>query len=151
MQVDAGVPVVLLGGIHAGCFELFGTERVRAIHDLKGSTVAVPGLTSPHYVFLARIAAHVGSVPKRDIKFVIYPAAESMQLLAEKKIDALIGVPPVPRSCGKRRSAMSSSTAGLTGPGRSISAASPRLSPSTIIAQGTDWRLFNELERELKS
>ena len=126
MQVDAGVPVVLLGGIHAGCFELFGTERVRAIHDLKGSTVAVPGLTSPHYVFLARIAAHVGIDPKRDIKFVIYPAAESMQLLAEKKIDALIGVPQFPRSCGKRRSAMSSSTAGLTGPGRSISAASPR-------------------------
>jgi NitT/TauT family transport system substrate-binding protein len=24
-------------------------------------------------------------------------------------------------------------------------------SPSTIIAQGTDWRFFNELKRELKS
>ena len=62
MQVDAGVPVVLLGGIHAGCFELFGTERVRAIHDLKGSTVAVPGLTSPHYLFLASIAATSKSI-----------------------------------------------------------------------------------------
>ena len=103
MQVDAGVPVVLLGGIHAGCFELFGTERVRAIHDLKGSTVAVPGLTSPHYVFLARIAAHVGIDPKRDIKFVIYPAAELMQLLAEKKIDALIGVPPVPQELREKK------------------------------------------------
>src|SRR5262249_29955791 len=59
-QVDAGVPIVLLGGIHAGCFELFGTERVRAIRDLKGSTVAVPGLTSPHYHFLASMAAYVG-------------------------------------------------------------------------------------------
>jgi NitT/TauT family transport system substrate-binding protein len=103
MQVDAGVPVVLLGGIHAGCFELFGTERVRAIHDLKGSTVAVPGLMSPHYVFLASIAAHVGIDPKRDIKFVIYPAAESMQLLAEKKIDALIGFPPVPQELREKK------------------------------------------------
>jgi NitT/TauT family transport system substrate-binding protein len=103
MQVDAGVPVVLLGGIHAGCFELFGTERVRAIHDLKGSTVSVPGLTSPHYLFLASIAAHVGIDPKRDIKFVIHPAAESMQLLAEKKIDALIGFPPVPQELREKK------------------------------------------------
>ena len=31
IQLDAGLPLVLLGGVHAGCFELFGTERVRAI------------------------------------------------------------------------------------------------------------------------
>ena len=81
----------------------FGTERVRAIHDLKGSTVSVPGLTSPHYLFLASIAAHVGIDPKRDIKFVIYPAAELMQLLAEKKIDALIGFPPVPQELREKK------------------------------------------------
>ena len=44
IQLDAGLPLVLLGGVHAGCFELFGTERVRAIRDLKGKTVAVPEL-----------------------------------------------------------------------------------------------------------
>src|SRR5262249_57466304 len=42
MQVDAGAPIVLLAGIHAGCFELFGTGPVRAIRNLKGRTVAVP-------------------------------------------------------------------------------------------------------------
>ena len=26
IQIDAGLPLVLLGGVHAGCFELFGTE-----------------------------------------------------------------------------------------------------------------------------
>src|SRR5205814_7232130 len=93
MQLDAGLPLVLLGGVHAGCFELFGTERVKAIRDLKGKTVAVPGLTSPHYIFLASMAAYVGVDPKRDINFVIYPAADSMQLLAEGKIDALVGFP----------------------------------------------------------
>ena len=41
IQVDAGVPIVLLGGVHAGCFELFGTERVNSIRDLKGKTVGV--------------------------------------------------------------------------------------------------------------
>jgi len=42
-----GVPIVLLGGVHAGCFELFGTERVKAIRDLRGKTVAVPELGAP--------------------------------------------------------------------------------------------------------
>jgi|SRR5438132_746956 len=41
MQVDAGDPIVLLAGVHTGCFELFGTNQVRAIRDLKGKTVAV--------------------------------------------------------------------------------------------------------------
>ena len=29
IQVDAGVPLVVLGGVHVGCYELFGTERSR--------------------------------------------------------------------------------------------------------------------------
>jgi NitT/TauT family transport system substrate-binding protein len=103
MQVDAGVPIMLLGGIHAGCFELFGTERVRAIRDLKGRTVAVPGLTSPHYIFLASMAAYVGVDPKRDINFLIYPAEKSMQLLAEGKIDALVGFPPDPQELREKK------------------------------------------------
>jgi len=41
MRVDAGDPVVILAGGHPGCFELFGTDRVRAIRDLKGKTVGV--------------------------------------------------------------------------------------------------------------
>jgi NitT/TauT family transport system substrate-binding protein len=53
IQLDAGLPLVLLGGVHAGCFELFATDRVKAIRDLKGKTVAVPELGSAHHVFVA--------------------------------------------------------------------------------------------------
>src|SRR6516225_4912305 len=53
IQIDASLPLVLLGGVHAGCFELFGTGRVRSIRDLKGKTVAVPELGSAHHVFVA--------------------------------------------------------------------------------------------------
>ena len=97
IQMDAGVPIVLLGGVHAGCFELFGTDRVKAICDLKGKTVAVPELGSAHHVFVAAMAAHVGIDPKRDINFVIRPPAQSMQLLADGKIDALMAFPPDPQ------------------------------------------------------
>ncbi|PYN97077.1 MAG: ABC transporter substrate-binding protein, partial [Candidatus Rokuibacteriota bacterium] len=96
-QLDAGAAIVLTGGVHAGCFELFGTEGVRSIRDLKGRTVAIPELGSPHHVFTASMAAHVGLNPVRDIKFVIQPAEKSAQLLQDKKVDALMGFPPVPQ------------------------------------------------------
>src|SRR5258708_17808668 len=41
VRLDQADPIVILAGVHIGCFELFGTERVRAIRDLKGKTVAV--------------------------------------------------------------------------------------------------------------
>ena len=103
IQLDAGLPLVLLGGVHAGCFELFGTDRVKSIRDLKGKTVAVPELGSAHHVFVAAMASYVGINPKEDISFVTYPVSESMQLLAERKIDALMGFPPVPQELRERR------------------------------------------------
>jgi NitT/TauT family transport system substrate-binding protein len=97
MQVDVGNPLVLLAGVHVGCFELFGTDRVRAISDLKGKTVAIPELGSPHHIFLASMASYVGLSPDRDIKFVPRTPTESIKLLGEKKIDALMGFPPLPQ------------------------------------------------------
>jgi len=97
LGIDAGDPIVILSGSHVGCFELFGTNRVRTIRDLKGKTVAVPGIGSPPYVFLSIMAAHVGLDPLKDINWITRPAAESMRLLAESKIDAFLGFPPEPQ------------------------------------------------------
>jgi NitT/TauT family transport system substrate-binding protein len=97
LQLDTGVPVVLLGGVHVGCFELFGTDRVRAIRDLKGRSVGVPALGSPHYLFLASMASYVGLDPRKDITWLSHPPGESAQRLGEGKIDALMGFPPVPQ------------------------------------------------------
>jgi NitT/TauT family transport system substrate-binding protein len=103
VQADADVPIAILGGVHIGCFELFGTERVKAIRDLKGKTVAVPELGSPHQLFVASMAAYVGLDPNRDINFVTHPVAESAQLLAEEKVDALMGFPPVPQELREKK------------------------------------------------
>ena len=35
LRLDAGDPLVVLGGVHAGCFELFGSDRIRSVRDLK--------------------------------------------------------------------------------------------------------------------
>jgi NitT/TauT family transport system substrate-binding protein len=97
IPLDAGDPIVILAGSHTGCFEVFGTNRVRTIRDLKNKTVAVPELGSPYHIFLASMAAHVGLDPRKDINWVIHPPAEAMQLLAEGKIDGFLGFPPQPQ------------------------------------------------------
>ena len=97
IQVDAGDPTVMLAGVHPGCFELFGTDRVRTIKDLKGKTVAVLGLGGGQHVFVASMASYVGLDPRRDINFVTHTAADSMRLLGEGKIDAYLGFPPDPQ------------------------------------------------------
>ena len=97
MRVDAGDPIVMLAGVHAGCFVLFGTDRVRAVRDLKGKTVGIQGLGSSQHVFLASMMAHVGLDPNKDVNWVVNPSAESMRLLAEGKIDAFLGFPPDPQ------------------------------------------------------
>jgi NitT/TauT family transport system substrate-binding protein len=94
LQLEAGDPLVLLAGVHVGCFELFGTERVRAIRDLKGRTVAVNALGSADHVFLASMAAYVGLDPRKDITWMAHPPAEAVRLLTEGKIDAFLAFPP---------------------------------------------------------
>jgi NitT/TauT family transport system substrate-binding protein len=97
LQVDAGDPVVLLAGVHVGCFELFGGDRVRAVRDLRGRKVSVPELGVGHHMFVSMMAAYVGLDPRKDIEWVIQPAADGKRALADGKIDALIAFPPDPQ------------------------------------------------------
>jgi NitT/TauT family transport system substrate-binding protein len=94
LRIDAGDPVVLLGGGHVGCLELFGNDRVRTVGDLKGKTVAVSALESPPHVFLTIVMAHVGLDHRKDITLVIQPRAEALRLFEEGKVDAFIAPPP---------------------------------------------------------
>ena len=93
-MVDEGEPIVFLAGGHVGCFELFGTDHVRAIRDLKGKTVAVLELGGVEHLFLASMAAYVGIDPRQDINWVTHPPDEAIRLLAEEKIDAYLAFPP---------------------------------------------------------
>jgi len=103
IQIDAGAPIVLVGGVHVGCYEVFGTNRVRAIRDLKGKTVAVPELGGSHQLFVASMAQYVGLDSHTDIQWAVHPPAESIPLLAEEKIDALVAFPPVPQELRARK------------------------------------------------
>jgi NitT/TauT family transport system substrate-binding protein len=97
LRLEAGDPVVMLGGEHIGCFELLGSERIRTIRDLKGRAVAIPALDPAPYAFLASMASYVGLDPRKDINWVKHRAGEAMQLLADGKIDAYLGFPTEPQ------------------------------------------------------
>ncbi len=95
-RIDAGDPIVIISGLHAGCLELFATEKIRSVRDLKGKTVAVTEIRSGGHYFLASVMSYVGLKPDKDINWVAHPATDSMRLLAEGKIDAYMASPPDP-------------------------------------------------------
>jgi NitT/TauT family transport system substrate-binding protein len=97
MQIDAGKPLVVVAGIQPGCFELFGTERIRSVRDLKGKTVAVEGFTASAYTFVASMMTYVGLDPRKDVTWAVIPPSEAKQLLAAGKIDAFLATPPDPQ------------------------------------------------------
>src|SRR5947209_7414038 len=103
IELDVGQPIVLLAGDHVGCFELFGTERVRAIRDLKGKTVAVTQLGEAEHVFVSSMLAHVGLDPRKDVRWAASPPVDSIQRLAEASVDAYLAFPPFAQELRARK------------------------------------------------
>jgi NitT/TauT family transport system substrate-binding protein len=97
VSLDAGEPIVFLGGMHVGCYELFATPKIRTMRDLRGKTVAISQLRDDRHVLMAAILTHVGLDPRKDIRWVTHPADESMRRLAAGEIDAFLAFPPEPQ------------------------------------------------------
>jgi NitT/TauT family transport system substrate-binding protein len=102
IAIDAGEPITIVGGEHAGCFELFAREGIRGISDLKGKTVGVQGLGSSQYAFVSGMASYVGLEPAKDIRWITSSSPRPMDLFAEGKIDAFLGLPPEPQELRAR-------------------------------------------------
>jgi NitT/TauT family transport system substrate-binding protein len=102
ISIDAGESITLVAGVHPGCFELFATEGIRSIADLKGRSVGVQALGSSQHVFIASIATYVGLDPAKDINWVASPSVKPMELFAEGRIDAFLGFPPEPQELRSR-------------------------------------------------
>lgn len=103
VAVDAGDPVVLLSGLHVGCYELFATAGIRTVRELKGRSVAVTDLGSGRHLFLASALKYIGLDPAKDVSLVTSPATESMRLFADGKVDAYMGFPPEPQQLRARK------------------------------------------------
>jgi NitT/TauT family transport system substrate-binding protein len=97
-QVDAGQPIVVLAGLHGGCYELFAHEPIRAIRDLRGRRVGIAAFNSADHVFIASIVAYVGMDPRKDVKWVVADdPAGAVPLFISGKVDAVLAFPPEPQ------------------------------------------------------
>jgi NitT/TauT family transport system substrate-binding protein len=103
LAFDKGEAFTLLAGVHVGCFVLFGHEGVHGIAGLKGKTVGVPGFGYGPHLLLTLMATEVGLDPKKDIRWIADPTAKPKDLFIDGKIDAFLGLPPVPQELRSRQ------------------------------------------------
>lgn len=93
--LDEGRPIAVLAGVHSGCWDLIGNERVQSIRDLRGKTVAVYAIGGGDQILLSSMLAYVGVDPQKDIKWVASSTlADNMRLFEEGKADAFMAFEP---------------------------------------------------------
>ncbi len=93
--IDGGGPISVLGGVHVGCFELFGNERVRRITDLKGKIVGeMTGLGVERPMFVSVMAANIGLDPVNDIRWIASQSPTPADCSRTAR-SARLGLPPV--------------------------------------------------------
>jgi NitT/TauT family transport system substrate-binding protein len=88
IAIDRGLPITVLTGLHAGCYELFAHGDIRGIVDLKGKRVG------GDLLLLSLIAAYVGLDPKKDLTLVHVVGADGVNMFADGKLDAYMAFPP---------------------------------------------------------
>lgn len=102
--IDRGAKFVILGGIHAGCYELFGHDNVQSLRDLKGKRVSVyDTLGGSDHILLSSMLAYVGINPNTvtwvpDDKF-----GNALQRFINREVDAFMGFAPQPQELRARK------------------------------------------------
>jgi NitT/TauT family transport system substrate-binding protein len=71
-NVDLGLPMVALAGVHPGCLELFAAPGITSIRDLRGKTIAVNAKSASDlfYGFFSILLAYIGLDPATDVNFI---------------------------------------------------------------------------------
>jgi NitT/TauT family transport system substrate-binding protein len=95
-MIESGAPIKILTGVHSGCWELRGSDRVNGIADLKGKRVGVWAMNDHPQIFLSLMIDYVGLDPNQDIEWVV--GGSPMQAFIDGKADAfLAGTDEFPR------------------------------------------------------
>jgi NitT/TauT family transport system substrate-binding protein len=102
--IDRGAKFVILGGIHAGCYELFGHENVQSVRDLKGKRVSVyDTLGGSDHVLLSSMLAYVGINPNTVTWVPDDKSGNAMQRFIDRDVDAFMGFAPQPQELRARK------------------------------------------------
>ena len=99
--IDSGTPLKVLAGVHAGCTEVLAGPHVTSVKDLRGRRVGINQRNGLGHLLLRLMAAHVGVDTDKEIEWVETP--NSLDMLAEGKIDAFLATPPDPQIARDRK------------------------------------------------
>ncbi len=82
--------VVVLGGLHPGCAEIWAQQSIGSVKDLRGRTIVVrsKALSDLAYSYTAVVLKNAGVDPK-DVNFVVQADADLVKLYTEGKNDAV--------------------------------------------------------------
>jgi NitT/TauT family transport system substrate-binding protein len=93
--IETGQPIVVLGGIHAGCYELVGNDRIASVRELKGKRVAIAALGATDHMFITSMVTYVGIDPRTEIDWLATGTPEGpRRAFLEGKADGFIAFAP---------------------------------------------------------
>ena len=95
--LDTGSPVVVLSGVHAGCYELFAHDHVKSVTDLKGKRIAIPGIGSNAHMLMASMLAYVGVDPNKQVTWVVGSKYDDSAPFVNGDADSIIAFAPLPQ------------------------------------------------------
>jgi NitT/TauT family transport system substrate-binding protein len=99
--IDSGVPLKVLGGVHAGCLELLAGRNVASVKELRGKRVGINQLNGLTHKLLRLMAANVGLDTEKEIEWVT--TANALDELGGGTIDAFLATPPDPQIARERK------------------------------------------------
>jgi NitT/TauT family transport system substrate-binding protein len=103
-MLDAGSAITVLAGVHSGCEELFGNDRVNTVRDLRGKRIGVSALKNGDHIFISSILAYVGIDPTKEVTWVSGPEFKSaIQAFTSGMADAFMAFAPEPQDLRRRK------------------------------------------------
>ena len=102
VNADTSSAVVMLAGVHAGCFELFARDGIRSMADLKGKRVSVGFIGSGRHVHLAAMMAYIGIDPNAEVIWTTDGAADALRLFSTGELDGYMAFAPEPQDLRAR-------------------------------------------------
>ena len=93
--IEAGEPLVMLGGVHVGCWQVVGSGSIQSLRDFKGRTVSVISPSFVDGIFMTMTLNEVGLDIQKDVNVVNYPPSEYARILSSGEVDAVVAFPPM--------------------------------------------------------
>src|SRR5438045_5192299 len=95
--IEQGLDVKFTAGMHKGCLRVQASSKgnIRAVQDLRGKRIVVPGMGTPPFIFANRVLGANGIDASKEISWLVFPAGEVGLALDKGEVDAVADSEPI--------------------------------------------------------